>query len=610
MSESNESIFTDYLLKLSNKNFDNLAYNYLGGGGANKNKHELANKLTLFLKEESTLEALRRYLSYEDRLILSAIAALNETSTGQIHELIPHLSHSQIILKVKNFRERLLIICVNSQDILNPVLQDFFAAEDIGPNFLLTANEDEEADEFWLDDAVMMLSLSLFYHTPENSKWEVQWESILPQVPRSRGEILHTAYHNLRLLTREGHPALDNVKNFAQLSLISRVSHILAAYIAPDYENFPKVLDVIYHILKQYQGHTCYKGIFERIYFLLEKKIPNVELSQRFLECELLQIKTTQTCTVKHLLPSLEDEPCLIIEGDQTAILSYQSPFILPVTLAFRPLYSDVFTHFQFDKTSFSVAFTCGYPLERFLEDIQKYLKSPWPPNLLTSIKTFEENSKRVKAYHGYFLQLDTDSQRRLSYNQTLEELALEIAPGMYWLKTPPGPKLSAAFKKAGLELPTFYDAEENHHYDFYHLDIEKIPAPSAFSTEDKALESLEKLSEIAKTPDQKILVHRRVILHEDQLKYPTPYTTITAQGTDFNHKINVIQQAIQNALYLEITLVSQEKQRTLIIIPKRIERHSNGANLVGVNYDTDRPVKLHIERLLQISTVKPSLLS
>ena len=123
-------------------------------------------------------------------------------------------------------------------------------------------------------------------------------------------------------------------------------------------------------------------------------------------------------------------------------------------------------------------------------------------------------------------------------------------------------------------------------------------------------MESLAKLSALAKTPDQKILVHRRVILHEDQLQYPTPHTTITAQGTDFNHKINVIQQAIQNGYYLEITLVNQEKQRTLIIIPKRIERHSSGANLVGVNYDTDRPVKLHIERLLQISTVKPALMN
>lgn len=609
MNDSHESVFTDYLLKLSNRNFYNLTYNYLGEISASKNKHELVQKLIAFFHEEYTLESLRIYLNHEDRLILSVISVLGWATIHQINELIPHLSHPQIVAKLKNFRERLLIISVENQDILNPILQDFFESEGINQDFLLCANSDLNPTTFWLDDTVIMLSLSLFYHTPENSKWQTQWERILPQVPLYRAEMLYTAYQNLRLMTNSLRPAIDNLNNFTQLSPLSRAAHILAAYISLDQESFASILDTIYHILKQYGGHSCYRGLFERVYFVLEKKVTPSEFAQRFLDCGLVQHKTPEIITVGNYQFPIE-EHTLAIEGDQTAILMPHSPFILPVVLAFQPLFSDVFTHFQFDKSSFFIAFSAGYTLETLLQSLSSHLKSPLTDSLLSSMKSFEDIAKRVKAYHGYFLQLDADSQRRLSYVETMDNLAQEITPGIYWLKSPPDHKLSIAFRKAGLELPPFCTSEETHPYEFYHLENEKIPSPEPFSLDDSAENILSELSELASSPDQKILIDRRVILHKDQLTYPSPHSNITAQGTDFNHKISVIQQAIQHGFYLEITLVTQEKQRTLIIVPKRIERHNTGAILVGVNYSTDRPVKLHIERLLLISTVKPTLLS
>jgi len=132
--------FTTYLLNLDNESFFAVYRNYLGPVETPYNKHDLIQDLQDFLTRPPTAERIRRLITDEEALVLSAVQVLQSPDEEQLyHFLASELDYAGFRTQILNLRDRLLLIdgsetgeSTGSTVRINPLLSDALAPLDIG----------------------------------------------------------------------------------------------------------------------------------------------------------------------------------------------------------------------------------------------------------------------------------------------------------------------------------------------------------------------------------------------------------------------------------------------------------------------------------------------
>ncbi|MGL4524305.1 MAG: hypothetical protein ACRCVN_02135 [Spirochaetia bacterium] len=612
MKSYEDTLFVDYLLTLSNYNFYSLVSNYLGNTAESKNKHQIAENLVIFLQSQEILDALCEYLNHKDRIALATIDLWASIKEEHYHKMSLPIPETQL----QNFLERLLVIRHQEKIILNPVLKDFFEKQDINAHILFQVNTLEKIQEnFWLTDRVMMLSLSFFFHEKEGKKSKNLWEKIFPHLPAKFEEILYTAYLKLHLIDEDREPNLQKIQAFSELDQLTRIAFVIAAYSSHDETDIPYIAQTLYQILQDFSDTAILSEIFLYSYVLQHQLPPRPQILIRIQECEIFKpIDEITEFVVLKKIHLTTDQGFLVIESDHTAVLMENPPFSASIIFAFKPTLNDIMTHLTTSAEICATAFKIGFTAQNLISDLQQYAANSIPQSFASTLERFEIKFRRVRLYAGYLLHIDTDIEKRinsfLEANKNLEK----IAPCVYLLNEYPCAELIKVFKAAGIEPPILHMRKKDI-VDSLRIDkiIPQSLHPYITSNQNQGAVNeeayKEKLRKIAGTTQQKMRIDQGLILHADQLLHPVTHSNISAQSTDFSHKMNIVQQAVHDKFYLEISIHVADVMRHIVVKPTKIEKNDGKAILLGINYKTQKPVKLHIAHILSVSILRPTLM-
>ncbi len=172
-----DTVFTSYLLNLDDESFFAVYRNYLGPVQTPYNKHDLIQELQDFLVRPVTGERIRRLISQEDALLLSAVHVLRTPTEEQLYRFLSgEMEYALFQASLLNLKDRLLVIQNTTRGDtiqINPLLEEALAPLNIGMHYLIggqnlpSSVRTEPVSQPWLSPDFLVALYAFLREFPE-----------------------------------------------------------------------------------------------------------------------------------------------------------------------------------------------------------------------------------------------------------------------------------------------------------------------------------------------------------------------------------------------------------------------------------------------------------
>jgi len=267
----------------------------------------------------------------------------------------------------------------------------------------------------------------------------------------------------------------------------------------------------------------------------------------------------------------------------------------------------DTAVSFEINKKSIIRGFDSGLTDEEILKILKKNCIHDLPQNLLISIEDWKKVYSSISIYKGYVLKISEETNVLSEKNPVFASHILEIlAPGIYLLDVSSDEEIKKILEENGnntvgkikstksktesADFPSFYVDIKNN----FNIEEENYENQILTTEEERKAHFdylREKLNSMNLTQEERecllFRINRKIILDESQLKTESiKFAKIEATGIDFSGKVHIIEQAIIDKCYIELTFMTIENTEENIVV---------GIPLSTEKYDDDVTVKIKL---------------
>jgi hypothetical protein len=593
------------------------------------NKQVLMGELEKFLLREDIKNNINNYINDDDRLVIAAVAALNEPSQGDLEVFFAgELSYTVLHDLIINLEERFILyrFFEGGKDrqvnrlALNPVLESILSPIALDSALLFPSIAADEApqnekkpDKPYINDRILAALLSfvsrnrLFYRAGGGIRQKVgnTAKAIFPDLP------LDTIIGGLRVLGlffTEGEtlvPDYQCFNVFGNISRRERMAYCAAGMLSYEpVENFSPWL---------FRGKVRnYADIINRLYNLMDPErlyphttmrklayLPDNGIDKNNSEKIIDAMKKTGMIVAEsnswRKAPLTESAPSvsIVMDTPNTLLMYPEIAYNDAVNIA---AFTDVIeagmtVRFELNRDSVVQAFNRDFSADAIIGLLQRLSHNRIGENVIFTLRDWEKRHGEVTLRRGVVLTL-SPQQRHLADTRPLSKLIVEtLAPGIYLLPESAEENAAQALDRAGVtiiarrgmgnEQPAI---DTSRHFfpplpdGAPHTEIIS-PAGRADGSSPSILidhfrSILEQMRLSGEARDELAArIDRRMILSEAQLKDAViRYEKLEARGLDYAGKTLIVKQAIAMQSPVEVVLPGKKQER-VFGIPKTLEK-------------------------------------
>lgn len=446
--------------------FFSIMRTYLGRLSTPFHKHKLVEQLAAFLSKEETLRRIVAMADTDDASILTAVDLLADGGAGELYHLLrDEYDYFTFHAHLLNLQERLLLYSDPEHGTLHltPQLASSLREKVFSPALLFPVRSLDggahpaaalSSDAPWLREELLWALAAFFRLHPAPFKHDGElrkkrredFEEVFPALSGEEGEertaLLFAAAKRLRIFRREESRAVvdhNRLQAFAELPRRSRHLFLWAAAAMPadsGIQLLPPAARVISDLLA-----LVTRGELEARH--LERLIAVLSYRHRSSMQGLIDPEALRSVGLfggnglwyerRPLSVSLtEDEEVrqpLILHSDFTATAA--APFSFTTGLFLADLFElrtfTVYPQLELTKNSFTSCRMQFDDFDSFLSRLAELSSSPLPPNIRSSLETWEKNYSGVTLTRGIVLQIDEGRKHLVEHNEELAEYMLTV---------------------------------------------------------------------------------------------------------------------------------------------------------------------------------------
>ena len=613
------------LLTLPDSVFFNLMRNYLGTLETPFNKHEITERLNIFLRNKTNLKAIADELDGMDRKILSIVYLLDGTPEAPLIDLMRDTSSSwEIRQKLTNLQERLLLY-KGKHDLYYPVPQTekYLKTGIVTPGELFPEIKRNEGEDPlpWLNDSFLTAFLSFLIHNPLMIKTDgslakkgiSEITSAFPIFAASpeKAEFL------IEILIAKGMLRVTEEKQLDPspvpwLQTASEEWYPRVTGMRADFAVFNRDLsfpwksrdgeEIITGLINSFPEEYLFprEAVYRILFLLLTEKRPPLEDLKHITDRLILLGILIEEEEGLGICRGLKNEESLLRESgiltvhpnhEFTLMPGVSFGRVYPIAWYTRLVSYDTVGTYILDQNSFFKGLHMGENLPPLGELLEKISETSIPQNIAFSLSSWLEQFRSVRLIEGIVLKVSESRIPFIENNPLLKPFIREVlAPGVYimdqaekdlWEKSllntgitalPPvehvsqigeEEKASGRRIKKGRTIDLLSGAHPEERETLNPSEMEKNQENPG-SGEDELLQILGRLNlPEAEKEELEERIRKKVIILPSQLKPGIAQREMReARGLDYNGKIRLIDTSVSSGHeYLEISWFTPEDE-------------------------------------------------
>jgi len=608
------------------------------------NKQILLGDLEKFLLRDDITKNINNYINDNDRLIIAAVAALNEPGQGELESFFTgEFSYTELNDLIVNLEERFILYRFFedkqnhrvSRLALNPVLKPILSPIAAESSLLfpsIAANELPQGETlpgklFLFDDRILAALLSF---VSRNKMFFRAGSGIRQKVGNAAktlfsGMPLQTIIGGLRtlgLFIAEGETLVPDLQRFTAFGNVSRCERM--AYCAAGILSYLDSQESTSSPLMFRGKVRNYAQIIIRIYNMMdtERLYPHTTLRKlaylpesdsdkiiRVMEQTGLIVKVSDKgpheapTWRKAALTESSESICAVMDTPNTLLVYPEIAYndVINITAFANIIEAGMTVRFELSRDSVVQAYNCGFSADAIIELLQRLSHNRIGENVIFSLRDWEKRHGEVTLRRGLVLTLSPE-QRHLAQTKTLAKLIVETpAPGVYLLPESAEESVVQALSKSGVSIIARREecrsaessADTLRHYfpllqdNEPHTEKTSLAARtdgSAASILIGNFHSILKEMRLSGEARDELTarIDRRLVLCDSQLKDAIiRYEKLEARGLDYVGKALIAKQAIAMQSPVEVVLPGKQKQDHVFGIPKALDKAGNESILV-----------------------------
>ena len=637
------------------------------------NKQILMGDLEKFLLREDIKNNINNFINHDDRIIISAVAALSEPTPGELEAFFAgELSYTVLHDLIVNLEERFILYRFFDESqsrrvsrlALNPVLEPVLAPIAADSSLLfpsIAANEtkdepapDKSPQSGVVDDRILAALLSfvsrnkLFFRAGGSIRQKVgnTARALFSGLPL---EAVIGGLRVLGLFFAEGETLVPDYHRFTAFGNLGRRERMAycAAGILSYMEQEGEHPDTFSPWLLRARVRN-YAEMISRLYNLMddERLYPHTTMRRlTYLPDENNNDKIIDVMKKTGMIIPVSDEnwrkaPLTEASAPVSIVMDTPNTLLVYPEIAYNDAisiaaFADVIeagmtVRFELSRDSAVQAFNRGFSADAIIGLLQRLSQNRIGENVLFTLRDWEKRHGEVALRRGLVLTL-SPQQRHLAETKPLAKLIMEtLAPGVYLLPESAEETAALALSKAGVAIiarreeyrgeepssdalrhffPSLADPAPNTDKPSHAAPADDGSATSILIDNFHSILKQMRLSGEARD-ELAARIDRRLVLCESQLKDAiVRYEKLEARGLDYVGKAMIAKQALTMQAPVEVVLPGRQKQDHVFGIPKALEKAGSETVLVLELLDGDIDTDAGAEGTLRIPLGKISLL-
>jgi len=615
------------MFSLPDQSFFNLVHNYLGDIKTPFNKHDLLDRLELFLLKNT--ERILSLMDKDDVALLSAIDLLDGSSEAELFAVFKDdYSYYAFYSQLLNLEERMLI-CKADGIVISPIFRRVLREKVIDCDVLFDAKPKtlkQISGYPWFSIPVVSAFTSWLLNENDILKKDLSFkkkfkEEVGSLFGLSCSEILKNVMIRKSLLYLSGRrlvPVKENIKALFELDDEKISEFFINSFLVSNPAEW-----VVYANMRADRVYSE-KGFCRFVSCsAIAAKLPVPDwkkIVHKFVDAGLVTKSTSGICRLEYVSPKkrgravIQPDFSLFVEGH----LSLEENMVVALCSEIRKL-GDL-SRYEITRESFMRGIHSGVNTDRFISIVESLSETAIPQNIVYSLKSWEEECKGVSIYRGCVIKTDARISKLLDGNSSFRGYLCEkLGDGIFLISED---DLQAAVKivesVSGQNLMTSWEKKSQ---DKILVTEPIIPSSERFLGYHKpevhspkvCKINLEKRLKALDMPKiwRKVLadrVKRKLIFSEDQIVNSTVrYEMTEAKGLDYAGKIHLCQYVIEHGnSFLELSIC---KGKRIIMKPELLKKSDADILLVGEEIPDGRHLQVELRRVWLVRKVCMSLM-
>ncbi len=661
----NNKLWKDFLVTISDEDFFNIIRNYLGPVQTPYNKHDLIEKLCLFIQRDEIQQLILDQVDTADMELLSVIDVLGAKSIEQLCTFFDTIySQRSIYSRLLNLFDRLLILRhpEHRQFVLNPYFRAGLISRGLGKLTPPESTAHVDGKTIWFNDNIVIAALSIIKEQQETvcasgslkktlvSRFKQTVAAASGWTAEEMG-IFNISLCFLGLLERKNQNCIVHFphwKTFSILSFQQRFSYYCASYIVAMHygqkyteqittmpifqisEHIQPTAELLHPFIQSLKPTVKYSRIMLRqIITLHEAKalFPIETILSGLMNLSIIIQHEDGFVVNPELKNFLENNPehshsSLNVHSDYNITVHPRADFSEKITIASmcHLRICDNVCRFELTRESVFSGLALGIKRGEFLQILQR-LDNTIPQNISFSIENWENEYFTVNIQAGYLLKVDKNAalvQNLAVRLKCVEDLGngnfLFPADDLQWIEV---------LEDAGFAIRKLFNSVVNT-YDpplppltpFTEKPFPKIHREADRSQQreqqkrsaQRRHELEQQVEELNFTEDQKTDLKRRIqdglLLIPEQFETAARTEITEASGLNYGAKMRLIETAIKKGNMLEISITGSKE--IFLVRPVHITKNSRSDILHAVQYEEE--IDIYVEKMRHIKRLSNNL--
>ncbi|MBN2617522.1 MAG: hypothetical protein JXR64_04345 [Spirochaetales bacterium] len=641
------------MLTLPDNYFFELMKNYLGKIETPFNKHDLIEKLVVFLIKYNAEEKILKSLSEKEILFITSINFIYKPTAKSIYEffsgVIPFI---ELCDNLKVLEEKLIIYSDNGHIYLSPLFEESIKRDILNPGLLYKSEPHTPGagKMIWLTDSLILSFLSFIIHQKDLLKSSGafkkraynQIETLYPHLfngedGKVKLELVRKILHNLRLFRINDNTLVPRTEIWDQLSNLNREERWLYFASAGTTESYHNLGERISTIKRVIETIPTTRSFYPENLKKLIKAVSNdpslngnsiiMEFIDDLLTLNILITLEDGTITRNPILdlsninPDYGDNQTVIIQPNFDVTfkpwIDLKDGYIIALFSNLKKM--DIYTELEINKESVIKGLTLSN-LDSFITSINNLSFQEISHNIILTLKEWEKESTKAIHYQASVLILDSDKEYILKETGIIDNLILlNPAKGVYLIK-PEDFKTARNLLESVDIIPVDMSQSEPTELTTLPSFISRKPLIIEWKereispkTENKKslLQEVEKISLTKEEyEDLKKRVERGIIFTKEQItKGISKIDFSEAKGINYQAKLRLIEVSIKTPNNrLEINFVEDFEIKKELILPEKIEKQGDLRILHGIKLPQEVAYSIDISKISLVKRIHTTL--
>ncbi|MCL2792980.1 MAG: helicase-associated domain-containing protein [Spirochaetaceae bacterium] len=484
------------IISLPEHIFFDLIRNYLGDVKTPFNKHDLIEKLAVFLRREKNIEKIISLIDRQDASVLTALDILGPVEIRKLYMLFSDKkSYYDFYLHLQNLEERMLI-CTDKDAakfpllIISPLFEDILKEKVINHSLVIpvvdVSDDLKKETETWYSESILFSVLSYLLGREQVLKLDGNFkkrikEELIEIFPdrmnidaELRIDIMRKVLKRLNLVRQEADifkPIAERWKEFMTLSFSERQTLCTGAFFSSNYRLYSSLIDKFMKIICTVEKGFSKNSLLKIIDLLFIKNfLPQEEWRDDIIKIlsGLEYLKKDGDCyypNPTYLSKIKNENSAVTCNGRASGHFILQPNFDIHVSksidfrdgvmLAFAAnikKYSDII-FFTLSKESFLRALKAGYTNKDIVEFFSRFAGYPVAQNVKFSMESWEKEYRSLEFSKGIILVADEKKSNIIDNSGYFgSDLCRKLCCGVYLINEENMSALLEAFDKAGVD--------------------------------------------------------------------------------------------------------------------------------------------------------------